>query len=255
MRNLIEIYEDFYFDNLSENQRNEFKLEMNSDVEIKDEYRHFSALMQALEHDIAHDLKEQMSIWEKEYNARHSTRVIPLIRKIAVAASILLMISLVAINILYSDSFIARSNSAEFVQSPIRSIDGVDIKYYQVYNAYEKGNYIGVIDMVDEMREPAQYYGQALLLQAKSYHNLHKNNLAGQKYTDAITYFKSHDLGVAKETADYQYLLFLLKSEGTSGRFKTLLHSITENKSHLYHDNALNLSKDIKSFWRNFVIF
>lgn len=251
----MEKFEDYYFGRLGEKEAAEFRQELVSDTGVQEEYKYFKALMNGLEYGIATELKENMDTWESELQHPRSGRVLKLRRVLSVAASLLLLVGFLSVNIIYSDGSLAERNSSEFILSPTRDVPSQEELYYSIYNLYEKGDYESVIQEAGKMESGDKFYGEALILQAKANHKLGNKKEAKELYSSSLSFFNNAGLQVAEEIAEYDYLMFLLDTEGTSEEFKSLHNLILADKDHLYNEKAEDLDRQLKSFWRKLVIF
>lgn len=252
----LKTYERFYFKEMPDDEYRAFKEELNSDNTRKKEYRHFVAIMESLELDISKKLKSQMQSWEKKSKPLSSRgKIIPIFRRMAIAASVLLVVGFFTANILYSDSAILSDKHSDIILSPTRGDNSAPETYYKIYNSYEIKDYQNAIDELENIEKDHRYYGQALVIAAKSYQQLGETDSAHETYLDAIDYFHEHNLQVAEESTQYDYLLFLFNTEGETEEFKQILQEIIDDPNHLYQHKATELHNQLSSFWRKMVVF
>ncbi len=256
MSEIMEKFEAYYLQKMNSDERENFQARLQSDEKLDKQYLGFTSLMEALEREIAGELRQKMQQWENESSSERKSKVFPLYKILSIAAGILLLIGFISINILYSDSAIHRQNKADFVLSPTRTADNSVINpYFHVYNAYTLGNYTEAIKLAEKIDSKNNYYGVSLVLQAKAYASLQEPQRAQEYYLKALNYFQGQNEQVSKEFTDYNYLLFLFKNKDKVPGYKKQLQYILDHPDHLFYKKAKTFKEELDSFWRNFTIF
>lgn len=256
MENMIKKYEDLYFGRLDAEEAKILQQQIEENEDTRTSYKSFQVLMEALEEDIASDLRDKMKQWEQKQDTTKGGKVIRLGRVMSIAASVLLLVGFAIVNIIYSDSSIADRSSAEFVMSPTRDAGSSDENlYFTIYNLYESGEYDRIDEQVSIVDVDNEYYGEALMLQAKANIAMNKLEAARTAYGKALSYFDINEKQISLEVAQYEYMLFVLKVDGESEEFRKLNSDIMQDGGHLFNSHARELNRELSSFWRKFVLF
>lgn len=238
---------------LDEQQKKAFDQELQTNTELRDEFDLFKMSREAVEVEIANDLRQSFKDWQSEDESKTVTekpqlKVVSINRRrwlsMAAAACVFLVAGFFVWNL--SNSVSNPGLAANYYTTPSVSNfrSGADsdtnfqngLTFYQENKLNEANTTLNNIPSSSPEYTKAQYLVGHIAMQEKN-------------YATAITAFKNV---VAKndprwqEQAEWNLILAYLGNDDNSGEFISLLNQITGNDSHSYHQQAVELEGEMK---------
>ncbi|MEL7119473.1 MAG: tetratricopeptide repeat protein [Bacteroidota bacterium] len=242
---------DEYLDGeLNDQEKNAFEKELEKDATLEQELRANLLLREVIEHGYKEEMRTNIRKWRQESNESNqtgSTRIRPLFVRIAAAASVLLVAGMLVFNIILPQY--SNSNIATAYYEPVgdlaggsRSTTDGDV-LDEAIAAFENGDYANAITGFQNFPNN----DQALYGLAHTYYLTERYNEAAQTFDQLIDKANIEYI----EQAQFYKVLSMLKAEQVNDEFNTLLDQIIAENG-FYADEARNIKKKLKSFWRNF---
>lgn len=200
---------------LNEHERHDLLEKIKLDSDLKDTYLAEQATQAAIELIISEDTKSFLNDVADKAGEKTSPHT-RLLFITSIAASLLFIVaSIVTINISHSDNSLAEAyNMQTIAVRSAQSQEDVD------FNAALKAFHI-------------------------------------KDYDDAKTKLAAFDGGetIMSDHIEWLYVLIALEEHGSrSPDFKTLLKVVVNDENHEFHWQAIKLEKELKMFWRRFVV-
>jgi len=277
-KNLVHMEKDFtqridaYLDNeLSTKELANFEADLQTDTDLAAAFKIHKAEREAVLLMLKEDYKSQIKEWrsnasdeEDEVESakvvslpkKETTKVRPLRRILSIAASILVLLTAGSVfwgNSNYSNNALGENwymtadtggdkGSATSIDASYNA--GIDAYFNQ--KDYQKAiTEFSKINPQSESYIDAQYY-----LAHANYAN--ENYLIAIKYYNTILQARELPVYINKDKVRWNRLMAMLENNQVDDNFYKELDAIAESKRPPFNQKAIDLKKELDSFWRNF---
>ena len=197
-------------------EKNEFEMEMKNNEALALENERYTIALQAIEAEIAEDLRQQFDQWEEQPVAKRRTLISNIVRYAAAASIAILLVSGTLIGT-------AVNNVSDKIDSEMFTAHSTETR--SLDEAIPSGI---ALEKADALFEDGSY-------------------------DEAITMYRDIQLNNPEkmwiESAQFKEVLALYKTEGHSKGFEMLLSQILKNEEHSYYNKAVELSETADGFW------
>lgn len=225
---------------LSPDEKRQFDQEIANNSELAAIYREYTLAMDAIDHQVESELREQFSNWEKRGDTKQqSVKFLPILWK--VAASFIFIAAVYSVFIQNSNEFESRQqialNAYELPASPGRTMGESSELWDEGLIAYEASDFATAADKWSTIENPnveIQFY-------------LAHANFNIPKYDESIKLFTSLSKSTSgyKQSSEWQLLLSYLAAEEIR-LSDDLVRKITDDPKHPFFQKVRDLEKNLK---------
>lgn len=268
MEKYLDNLDKYFSGQMTEEETAAFEQEMRSDPDLRTAAELYRLSREAIELDIAADLRQSFAQWEKEQDSElprasthqskkappHSAKVVPFRRRLyalAAAAVILLLGGFLIWNLAgdqYSNTGLAKSHYQAPEINNLRGNDQAEPdSYFRALELWEKGDLPAAVKELEQV--PAGHSGYLNAQYLLGHAAFQQAN-----YTAAIPYFERvrAEGFRLREEAEWNLIQAYLAANRTGSDFQNLLQQLAADPEHSFHSEALQLQDQLNSFWRRF---
>ena len=244
---------------LSEADKASFEQDLKTNTSLKEEVLNHvlanEALGLAIEDKLSGKL-DKLAQQRQEAGKLHAVKG-GWIKPLSIAASILFLLfagSTIWTNQTYSNEALAVTAYAESTLPIVRSDGDLNPNYANGLLAFSKKEYTqAIIDLAKIQSSDPSFSEAQYVLAHANWHT--KNYEKAEEIFDTLLATSNLPSSIDRQELEWNKALILLQEKGADDpTFKQALASILDNPQHGYYQKAISLSKDLGSFWRNFVI-
>lgn len=251
--------ERYVFDQMTRAERQQFEEEIEQNVTLQQQVNLHAIEKEAMRLLDREQLTANFAAWDEEDQdvelevEKTTAKVVPLKRRnsykfLAIAASFALLLSLGFVwwsQMNYSSEALADNYFPTTSTADRSSVEGDD-SMMTILDYLENGEYDNAINEAETLKNSV-YREQAILLQAEAFHLKGDHENAINKYDALLDQNDDFDSSNV-EKAEWMKAVTLLRSNKEM-KARTLLNRIAENEEHSYQMEAVDLLKDLNSFW------